>query len=135
MKYSASQAARATGKSIPTITRAYKSGKISGEYVEGIGYQFDPAEVHRVFPALTTGGNDTHTKMIDAPNETVALEVEVKMLREMLDQERNHASDLRKRLDEATASERRLTLMLTDHRPPPQAPRARGWWPLRRKDG
>lgn len=57
MKYSAGKAAQATGLATSTITRALKSGKISGERQEGGGWLIDPAELHRVFPPVAAQGS------------------------------------------------------------------------------
>lgn len=59
MKLSANEAARRTGKSVPTITRAIKSGKISAEKSGSGGYQIDPAELFRAFPAVTKPNAET----------------------------------------------------------------------------
>jgi len=52
MKYSAKKAAEAVGKSVPTITRATKSGKLSAEKTPGGGYSIDPSELFRVYPSV-----------------------------------------------------------------------------------
>jgi len=52
LRYSASAAAKATGVSTATITRALQKGKISGEKQADGSWRIDPAELHRVFPAL-----------------------------------------------------------------------------------
>lgn len=65
MKLSASEAARQTGKSIPTITRAIKSGKISAEKAQKGGYLIDPAELFRAFPAITRP-NDEVSSALDS---------------------------------------------------------------------
>lgn len=52
MKLSANEAAKRTGKSVPTITRAIKSGKISAQKSGSGGYLIDPVELFRVFPAV-----------------------------------------------------------------------------------
>lgn len=57
MKLSASQAAKKTGKSVPTITRAIKSGKISAEKTKSGGYQIEASELFRVFNAVTEEPN------------------------------------------------------------------------------
>ena len=134
MKYSASQAAKATGKAIPTITRAIKSGKISAERIAGGGYLIDPSELHRVFPPITIKG-DTTPAMLgnETPNETGVLEAELKGLRERLADSQDTVADLRKRLDQEGEERRRLTAMLTDQRTAPafveavELPRRR-WW-------
>jgi len=59
MKLSANEAAKRTGKSVPTITRAIKSGKISAEKTGSGGYLIDPAELFRVFPAIAKPNADT----------------------------------------------------------------------------
>lgn len=63
MKISASQAAKQSGKSIPTITRAIKSGKLSAEPNSSGGWLIDPAELDRVFPAITLNGDETPPKL------------------------------------------------------------------------
>lgn len=134
MKYSASQAATATGKSVPTITRAIKSGKISAERTDSGGYLIEPVELHRIFPPVTQKGDETPTILEhETPKETGGLEVEIKLLREMLEQERGTVADLRKRLDQEGEERRRLTAMITDQRALPahteaeEGPRRR-WW-------
>lgn len=57
MKISATEAAKLTQKSIPTITRAIKSGKISAEKLPSGGYLIDTSELFRVFKAVTTKAN------------------------------------------------------------------------------
>ena len=134
MKYSASQAAKATGKAIPTITRAIKNGKISAERIDGGGYLIDPSELHRVFPPVTRKGDATPTMLgHETPNESGALEVELKMLRERLADKDDQIADLRKRLDQEGEERRRLTAMITDQRAFPAhteavEPPRRRWW-------
>jgi hypothetical protein len=130
MSYSLSQAATATGKDRSTIQRAIKTGKISANLNESGAYQIDPAELHRVFPvvampdappvALQQNAMTAHRE-IDSENRE--LKARVELLREMVD-------DLKIRLDKseearelASSENRRLTLLLTDQRPPahPQA--------------
>ncbi len=149
MKYTAGNAAKATGKSIPTITRAIKKGVISAEKTASGGYLIDPAELHRVFPAITSNHDVTPDKLdSETPmksNVTGELELEVRMLREMLSREQDTVADLRARLDAEAEERRRLTALLTHQadkptpapapEPAPQAPvqfqaqpRQRSWW-------
>jgi hypothetical protein len=147
MKYTAGNAAKATGKSIPTITRAIKKGLISAEKTPAGGYLIDPSELHRVFPAVTPARDITPDKLdsetLDKSNVTGELELEVRMLREMLTREQDTVSDLRARLDAEAEERRRLTALLTyqPERPSPapvpeaapvlqhQAqPRQKSWW-------
>ena len=85
MKYSAGQAAKATGKSIPTITRAIKNGKISASPKSGGGYEIDPAELHRVFAAVTPVSDVTVSELgRETPIIPNVLQDKVKMLEEAL---------------------------------------------------
>jgi len=111
---SASAAAKAVGKSVPTITRAIKSGRLSATKLDGGGYEIDPAELFRVWPAVTRNP-DTQRNMLDdvTPNETRALEVELKakdqeiaLLRSQLDDTRQDRDEWRKQAQQ---------LALVDH--------------------
>ena len=130
MLYTLGQAAKATGRSKPTIQRAIKSGLISAKKNENGSYTIDPAELHRVFPAVTSLDNDTGDMK---QSETQELQGETRLLRELLEQVEGERDDLRRRLDEAEAARReaaaetrRLTLLLT-HQPPAETPRP-GFW-------
>lgn len=121
MPYTLGQAAKATGKSKPTIQRAIKSGHLSAKRNDNGSYTIDPAELHRVFQPVTPKGNATGTMK---QSETPELQGENQLLRELLKQVEGERDDLRRRLDasevarEAAAAEtRRLTLLLT-HQPP-----------------
>lgn len=106
MKLTASQAAKQTGKSIPTITRAIKSGKISAERTNSGGYIIEPSELFRVFKPVTVKGNVTDKKLDDeTPNELGALQDKVKFLEEALLDAKNERDEWR---DQA----KRLTLAL-----------------------
>jgi hypothetical protein len=59
MGYSLTEAARASGKSKMTIQRAIKGGKISASRNEDGSYDIDPAELHRMFPAVSGDSPDT----------------------------------------------------------------------------
>lgn len=86
MKFSASQAAKAVGKSTPTITRAIKNGKLSATPRNGGGWVIEASELFRVWPPITNEDNVT-PKMLghETPPETSMLQREVELLREMLD--------------------------------------------------
>lgn len=118
-------AARLCGKSKATISRAISSGKLSASR-QGNGYAIDPAELARVFPwnnatiAQPPQRNDTQPPPATPSRpSTDALETENRLLREMLDRERETVTDLRERLTKTQA-------LLADQRQPP--PR-RKWWP------
>lgn len=128
MKLSASQAAKETGKSIPTITRAIKSGKLSAEKQEGGGYLIDAAELFRAFDPVSKETPVTPDVLgRETPIPDKVLEIEVKLLREQLERERELNADLSKDRDEWR---RQATALLTDQRP--KEPARRGWWPFGR---
>lgn len=88
MKYTAGQAAKATGVSKATITRALQSGKISGLKDDSGSWSIDPVELHRVFPPIASEPPATPAVKQDATpekvNQTGVLERENQMLREAL---------------------------------------------------
>ena len=84
MKLSANQAAKEIGKSVPTITRAIKSGRLSAEERDGGGYLIDPAELFGVWPRVTPKGDAKDDTLNDTrPHDTRVLEVELKAERDM----------------------------------------------------
>lgn len=131
MKLTASQAAKETGKSIPTITRAIKSGKISAEKTPQGGYLIEASELFRVFNRVTEKANVTH-KMLphETPSVTAQSELEkrIKLLEETL-------AEVRADRDEWREQAKRLVVALPspDQAGPtaPLDPRGRSkWWKL-----
>lgn len=105
MKLSANEAAKRTGKSVPTITRAIKTGRISAEKNDAGGYLIDPAELFRVFPAVTRNrGVSPKTLDFETPDsalETLLLQEKVNSLEAALANataERDEWRDQAKRL-------------------------------------
>lgn len=115
-KFSLTQAAKEVGKSKPTISKAIKTGRLSATKV-GIGYEIDAAELFRVYPKATQSEPAQETTSTGKAN---LLELEVKMLREQLDRERDTVDDLRKRLDRAER-------LIEDQRPAPVTLRKWFW--------
>lgn len=126
------QAAKLTGTSKTTITRAIKAGRMSATRRDDGGYSIDPAELARVYtltPAtpetVTTAGDVVHraTDQRDpaAPPVTppdvaarlAAVEAELRGLRELAD-------ELRRSRDQWQEQAARATNALTDQRRP--------WW-------
>lgn len=142
MKYSLSEAAKATGKNKTTIQRAIKNGKISASKGDSGSYEIDPSELHRVFPPTATQRDAQHPQSNDTQQRNFAsnhnnleriLELEKSLavahekahgLESQKDQMTDTINDLRKRLD---SSEGRVTALLTDNRP-----KRISWWPWRR---
>jgi hypothetical protein len=116
MKLSASQAAKAVGKSIPTVTRAIKSGKLSASKLESGGYEVEASELFRVWPAVSSVSDETHTVLgSETPFETSALRREVELLREMLD-------DAKADRDQWRDQAQKVAALIEDQRP------RRGFW-------
>ena len=146
MSWSITRAAKETGLSKSTISRAIKSGKISAQKAEDGAYQIEPAELFRVYPkgvaqpssdARRDAPRNPHEEPDTTPSKAdETLRVENEMLREMLDRERETVTDLRKRLDAAT--DRVLALAQPPQpssdarhdavRNPPEPPVERGFW-------
>ena len=143
MKYSLSEAARATGKNKTTIQRAIKNGRISATKGNSGSYEIEPSELHRVFPPIAAQrdaqhrqSNDTQQGKSASINSDLArvleLEKELAVARERAngleaqkDQMADTINDLRKRLDN---SEGRVMALLADNRP-----KRSSWWPWNRK--
>jgi septal ring factor EnvC (AmiA/AmiB activator) len=131
MKYSLSEAAKATGKNKTTIQRAIKNGKISASKGDSGSYEIEPSELHRVFPPVAAQrdaqhrqSNDTQQSKSASINSDLArvleLEKELAIAHERVngleahkEQMADTINDLRKRLD---SSEGRVTALLTDGR-------------------
>jgi len=127
MSYTLGQAARATGKSKPTIARAIRAGRLSaGRGADG-SFNIDPAELERVFQIIGTG-DGTMKQSVTGHDTGNGSEHPDRLVLEQAETIR----DLRARLD-ASETERRqlqtqLTAVLTDQRATPR----RSWWPWRR---
>lgn len=104
VEVSASQAAKKVGKSVPTITRAIKNGKLSAKARDGGGWVIDTSELFRVWPAVTTEGNVTVNKLQDeTPQGNSVLQREVDLLREMLDEARADRDSWKEQANKITA--------------------------------
>ena len=122
MKYSLSEAAKATGKNKTTIQRAIKNGKISAIKGDSGSYEIEPSELHRVFPPVAAQrdaqhrqSNDTQQGKSASINNDLARVLELeKELAVAHEQMADTINDLRKRLD---SSEGRVTALLADNRP------------------
>lgn len=137
MKYTAGQAAKAVGVSTTTITRAIKSGKVSASKDEGGSWQIDPAELHRVFPALASQASmPEHSQGNAIPLQDNALRLDVAILNERLraaETLKAMAEELRAAAEQDRDAWRAQAERLTKALPPPsilsEPPKRRGWWP------
>ena len=148
------QAARLTGLSKATLSRAIHSGKLSATRREGGGYSIDPSELARVFNVTHETGpgvGETGFMMQSAtgPLEPVstsetplatrlaAAEAEIAGLRELLAEVRASRDDWKSQAEDWKSQTERLTLALPAPQPAPPEPkpadalaaaRARPWW-------
>jgi len=117
------QAAKETGLSKPSISKAIKTGRLSAVKTENGEYQIDPVELFRVYPVTSKPKADTlQEETLSLPN---GLQAALDAMRELLGQVEGERDDLRRRLDEEAADRRasaeevrRLTLLIT-HQPKP----------------
>ena len=125
MKLSAKQAAQRVGKSTPTITRAIKNGRLSANRNDKGGYEIDPSELFRVYPPKDDSSNaqplTQPVKCNDMqpptlPPENNALQKEIELLRERIEDKDSVIDDLRQRLDKESEERRKLTAMISDQR-------------------
>lgn len=151
MSISAAEASRLTGKSKQAIINAIKLGKISAvKDIDG-AWQIEPVELFRVYTPLSTNGHQVDIKLDTQLDDTLqpldtpsvgTLQVEVKMLRELLEAKDDVIAakddtigDLRSRLNIEQEERRRLSMMLTATASAPtppapvaQEPRLKGFW-------
>ncbi len=104
MELSATQAAKKVGKSVPTITRAIKSGKLTAKPRDKGGWIIEASELFRVWPAVSNDSDVTPPMLqSETPNETSALQREVELLREMLDEVKTDRDSWREQANKITA--------------------------------
>jgi hypothetical protein len=133
MKLSANEAAKLVGKSVPTITRAIKYGKISAEKTDSGGYLIDPSELFRVFPPLTLSNAETPT-MLDSetpsvtPRETLLLQERISLLEAAL-------ADAKVERDEWRDQAKRLAMALPAPVAEPAMPEGKGASPADQAPG
>ena len=82
MAYTLGEAAKATGKSKATISKAIKSGRISAMKDETGTFHIDPAELHRVYaPTVSDKREETPGK----PTESTANDAFIRELQARLE--------------------------------------------------
>jgi len=127
MAMSLTEAAAAAGVNRSTLFRAYKSGRMSATRADTGQIEVDPAELFRVFPTIAAqeaehSAMHPHAQVCATDDNALhvsALEVEVKLLREMLDAMR----------DDRDAWREQAGKMVAALPPPTPAPeQRRSWW-------
>lgn len=108
------QAAKLAGTSKASIHRAIKAGRLSAGRREDGTYAIDPSELARVYPIRIETAqperSETGSEPVAETPSTAALEVEVKMLRELLAQMREERDGLRQDRDAWRGQAERLAL-------------------------
>lgn len=99
MKFSANQAADETGKSLSTITRAIKGGRLSADKNEDGSYSIDAAELFRVYGAkgCATPVMRNHATSHDTPRTSQ----EIEALRELAEDRKAQIEQLESKLEKA----------------------------------
>lgn len=139
-KLSLKQAAEFAGTTKPTILKHMAKGRVSGEKDDNGQWWFDLAELVRAYGdpgSRNSSGNASLSSrnpsnlQQEIPAETVlaaelaAVRARLALVEEERERERRDKdstiADLRTRLDHEADERRRLTTLLTDQRPKPQA--------------
>ena len=123
MAYTLGEAAKATGKSKATISKAIKCGRISAAKDDTGAFQIDPAELHRVYP-ITVSTEQEETPRGNQGNPTNdgllrELQARLEAAHERLADKEAVISDLREDRDKWR---QQATALLTDRKPKP------GFW-------
>lgn len=118
MVYTLGEAAKATGKSKATLSKAIKSGRISAQKDENGTFRIDPSELHRVYP-LTVSEN-RNAPPISTPEKPEStglireLQARLEAAQERLTDKESVIEDLREDRDKWR---QQATALLSDQRP------------------
>ena len=119
MVYTLGDAAKATGKSKATISKAIKSGRISATKDETGAFQIDPAELHRVYPpTVSSEQKETPRETPDEQEKSGLireLQARLEAAHERLADKEETISDLR---DDRDKWRQQATALLSDQRAP-----------------
>lgn len=117
MAYTLGEAAKATGKSKATISKAIKSGRISAVKDETGTFHIDPAELHRVYaPTVSNEHKETPENSTEnAANDGLIRELQARLeaAQERLADKETVISDLREDRDKWR---QQATALLADQR-------------------
>lgn len=109
MVYSLREAADAVGKGKPAILKAIQSGKISAKKDEHGEWRIEPAELHRVYPAIPNEMQETASEPGSIGGDaTIGNTIGNSLLRQEIDFLRERLTDLEKvrEVERTTLSER-----------------------------
>ena len=150
MSYTLGEAAKVTGMSKAAISRAIKNHTISAEKQNNGSYKIDPAELHRVYPAISAQQAEQQVKSRStSASDATEVNTENRELRAKLEAATQRLSDKDAVIDDLREDRDRWRtqaekLLLTDQRtqaiitPAPEAaaaqtaaaPVKRRWWQL-----
>ena len=120
-KLTLGQAAKQVGKSKPTISKAIKDGKLSGEKIDGV-YQIEVSELLRVYDAVS---ETTGAAAAPAPEASAVSEVEKRFLEEKVADLEARLTEMKDERDtaqkEAREDRARMMALIEDKRP-------KGFW-------
>ena len=112
------EAAKMTGKSKPTISKAVKDGRLSGQKIDGV-YQIEVSELLRVYPAKASSEALSVSKP-SQPSSAVG-ELEKMYLKKQVADLENRLSEMKDERDqamiEAKTDRARMYALLEDQRP------------------
>ena len=121
-KLTLGQTARQVGKSKPTISKAIKDGKLSGEKIDGV-YQIEVSELLRVYDAVSEATEAAAAP--PAPQASALSEVEKRFLEEKVADLEARLTDMKDERDtaqkEAREDRARMMALIEDKRP-------KGFW-------
>lgn len=117
MSYTLGQAAKATGKSKSTISKAIKSGRISATLKDNKSYAIEPVELHRVFPAVSRNSSGgVENERLETPSNTALLLQENAHLKALVD-------DLKQDREHWRSQAQKVTALIED-----RTGKNKGWW-------
>jgi len=116
--YTLGEAAKATGKSKATISKAIKSGRISASKDDTGTFRIDPSELHRVYPVAVNGEQEETLVNTAIPQENTSdikeLQARLEAAHERLSDRDAVIADLREDRDKWR---QQATALLADQRP------------------
>jgi hypothetical protein len=119
MVYTLGEAAKATGKSKATISKAIKNGRVSARKDETGTFHIDPSELHRVYPpAASSEQKETHVntpERTDIDGTIRELQARLEAAHERLSDKEAVIADLREDRDRWR---QQASALLSDQRPP-----------------
>lgn len=118
MAYTLGEAAKATGKSKATISKAIKRGAISARKDEHGTFHIDPSELHRVYPITVNSERDgsAGNPPENTTNDGIVRELQARLeaAHERLSDKEAVIADLR---DDRDKWRQQATALLADQRP------------------